>query len=115
MFDDEDSFEGDGDGKYSENEIKSRRQNNIPKIVVISHPEAEDHLEHLWITDGTRSPLIIGIAMAQVGMILFNIGLSWAFTSLGNQVGQLLPTSFMKVEGEEGSPFRISEFHLRSR
>jgi hypothetical protein len=43
--------------------------------------------------------------MAQVGQILFNIGLTYGFTSLGDQVGQVLPASFLEVSDEPGSPY----------
>eukprot|EP00557_Chaetoceros_sp_GSL56_P006035 CAMPEP_0176490692 /NCGR_PEP_ID=MMETSP0200_2-20121128/8008_1 /TAXON_ID=947934 /ORGANISM="Chaetoceros sp., Strain GSL56" /LENGTH=682 /DNA_ID=CAMNT_0017888019 /DNA_START=200 /DNA_END=2248 /DNA_ORIENTATION=+ len=41
---------------------------------------------------------------SQVGLILFNIGLHYGFTSLGDQVGSLLPAFYSKVENDSDSP-----------
>jgi Protein of unknown function (DUF1538). len=41
---------------------------------------------------------------SQVGLILFNIGLHYGFTSLGDQVGSLLPAFYSKVENDPDSP-----------
>lgn len=49
--------------------------------------------------------LLFGVLMGQIGQILFNLGLTYGFTSIGDQVGQLLPASFLEVEGEAGSPY----------
>ena len=49
--------------------------------------------------------LIIGVLLGQVGMAIFNVGLTYGFTSIGDQVGMLLPSSFFAVEAEPGSPF----------
>lgn len=48
--------------------------------------------------------LLIGVLIAQVGLILFNLGLTYGFTSIGDQVGQLLPASFIATEDVENSP-----------
>ena len=41
---------------------------------------------------------------SQVGLILFNIGLHYGFTSLGDQVGSLLPAFYSKLENDPDSP-----------
>lgn len=41
---------------------------------------------------------------AQVGLILFNIGLHYGFTSLGSQVGLLLPAFYREIEDDPDSP-----------
>ncbi|WIA41647.1 hypothetical protein OEZ86_009003 [Tetradesmus obliquus] len=41
---------------------------------------------------------------AAVGMILFNIGLTYGFTALGDMTGSTLPTSFLPVYYAPGSP-----------
>ena len=38
-------------------------------------------------------------------MMLFNIGLSYGFTSLGHQAGLLLPAAFLTTPDEPASPF----------
>jgi hypothetical protein len=48
--------------------------------------------------------LLLGILTAQVGLILFNLGLTYGFTSIGDQVGQLLPASFLATEDVADSP-----------
>jgi hypothetical protein len=44
------------------------------------------------------------MAMTQVGMILFNYGLTFGFASLGDMTGSTLPASFIAVPSEAGSP-----------
>lgn len=41
--------------------------------------------------------ILLGISMALLGMVLFNIGMDTGLTSLGNQVGERLPASFKSV------------------
>ena len=38
-------------------------------------------------------------------MALFNIGLTYGFTSLGHQAGLLLPAAYLPVASEPASPF----------
>mmetsp|Transcript_51646 Transcript_51646/g.123051 ORF Transcript_51646/g.123051 Transcript_51646/m.123051 type:complete len:1017 (+) Transcript_51646:394-3444(+) len=49
--------------------------------------------------------LLCGIFQAQVGMIAFNLGLHFGFTSLGDQIGMLLPAAFMATDDEPSSPY----------
>ncbi|KAG2443441.1 hypothetical protein HXX76_001799 [Chlamydomonas incerta] len=49
--------------------------------------------------------LIVGVIMAQGGMIAFNIGLTYGFTALGDQAGTLLPAAYMAIPGEPKSPY----------
>lgn len=49
-------------------------------------------------------PLLLAILEAQIGMLLFNLGLSYGFTSLGDQVGSLLPAAFTAIPGQPASP-----------
>jgi len=48
--------------------------------------------------------LLIGVLLAQIGMILFNIGLTYGFTSIGDEFGQVLPASFLPVSSVSNSP-----------
>jgi hypothetical protein len=50
-----------------------------------------------------HGPLLLGIAESQAGMMLFNIGLTYGFTSLGNESGELLPSAFLAT-GTPGTP-----------
>ena len=49
-------------------------------------------------------PLAAGIVESQVGMMLFNIGLTYGFTSLGNQSGTIIPAAYLATEDFPGSP-----------
>jgi hypothetical protein len=53
----------------------------------------------------SQAPLIVGICCAQIGMILFNLGLTYSFTKLGDQTGITLPAAFAKVPQFEKSPY----------
>lgn len=44
-----------------------------------------------------NAPLLGGIAVCQVGMILFNWGLTYGFTQLGDITGRTLPAAYLKV------------------
>lgn len=50
-------------------------------------------------------PLIGGVLESMAGMTLFNIGLTYGFTALGDQSGLLLPAAFMETKEAEGSPY----------
>ena len=45
-----------------------------------------------------------GIALTVVGMIVFNVGLSYGLTKLGGQSGGLVPSAFSAIDGVENSP-----------
>ncbi len=45
-----------------------------------------------------------GIAMALLGMLLFNLGLTWGLAPLGSQAGGLVPAAFAPLPQAEGSP-----------
>jgi hypothetical protein len=57
----------------------------------------------VWGRARRHGPLVAGIAESQAGMMLFNIGLTYGFTALGNESGKLLPASFLATE-TPGSP-----------
>jgi hypothetical protein len=46
-----------------------------------------------------------GLCCAQFGMIVFNLGLTFGLSALGNQAGEILPAAYLEVKGEEDSPF----------
>jgi len=48
---------------------------------------------------------LAALASGQVGLILFNIGLHYGFSSLGSQVGELLPSMYTSVPSQPNSPF----------
>ena len=45
-----------------------------------------------------------GIILCVIGMIIFNIGLTYGLSKLGAQSGSLVPASFTMIETVEGSP-----------
>lgn len=51
-------------------------------------------------------PTIIGfgIFLCVLGMIVFNLGLSYGLSKLGSQSGGLVPAAFSSLDGVEGSP-----------
>lgn len=52
-----------------------------------------------------RAVLAYALVSGQVGLILFNIGLYYGFSSLGSQVGELLPSMYAEVDTQPDSPF----------
>jgi len=53
-----------------------------------------------------QHPQIIGfgIGLCVLGMIIFNLGLSYGLSKLGGQSGGLVPAAFTQLDGIEGSP-----------
>ncbi len=45
-----------------------------------------------------------GIVLSVVGMIIFNLGLTYGLAKLGGQSGGLVPAAFADIEGVEGDP-----------
>lgn len=53
-----------------------------------------------------REPLILayGLLLAVLGMIIFNLGLTYGLAKLGSQSGGVVPAAFAQVPGVENSP-----------
>mmetsp|Transcript_35454 Transcript_35454/g.52074 ORF Transcript_35454/g.52074 Transcript_35454/m.52074 type:complete len:848 (+) Transcript_35454:92-2635(+) len=75
-----------------------RRAGTIVVAAALPPPRTETSAE-------SKKILVYGVIQAQVGMIMFNLGLNFGFTSLGDQVGTLLPAAFIETPSQEGSPF----------
>lgn len=48
--------------------------------------------------------LAYGLVLSLIGMIVFNIGLSYGLAKLGSQSGSFVPAAFASLENVEGSP-----------
>eukprot|EP00889_Picochlorum_renovo_P001068 jgi/Picre1/28098/NNA_003505.t1 len=77
--------------------------------VVTEQPKKKPFILMRWLFACGRwcrhnAPLLVGVALAQIGMISFNEGLAYAFTKLGSQTGQVLPGAFLEVEAVPDSP-----------
>lgn len=48
--------------------------------------------------------LTYGLCLSVIGMIIFNIGLSYGLAKLGSQSGSFVPAAFIPLESVEGSP-----------
>lgn len=51
-----------------------------------------------------QSEIFLGIGMTILGMCIFNLGLTYGLSMLGNNAGNLVPTAFMEIEGISSSP-----------
>ena len=51
-----------------------------------------------------QGEIFYGIALAIIGMCIFNLGLTYGLSKLGAGAGGLVPTAFMEVAGHEASP-----------
>lgn len=51
-----------------------------------------------------RGIVLYGLVLCQLGMIVFNLGLTYGLAKLGGQAGGLLPASFFAIEGLTGTP-----------
>jgi len=51
-----------------------------------------------------QSEIFLGIGLTILGMCIFNLGLTYGLSMLGNNAGNLVPTAFMQVDGIASSP-----------
>jgi len=51
-----------------------------------------------------QSEIFLGIGLTILGMCIFNLGLTYGLSMLGDSAGNLVPTAFMHVEGIASSP-----------
>ncbi len=60
----------------------------------------------LVLREKLRNPTYItyGIVLLVIGMIIFNIGLTYGLSNLGNQSGGLVPAAFTKLDSVDKSP-----------
>ena len=54
-----------------------------------------------------QGEIIYGITLAVIGMIIFNLGLTYGLSMLGANAGGLVPTAFMEVSGQPASPLYL--------
>ncbi len=52
-----------------------------------------------------RQIIMAGLVFSIVGMIIFNLGLTYGLSTLGNQSGTTLPSAFIHLTHIDGSPF----------
>ncbi|MFV1972284.1 MAG: DUF1538 domain-containing protein [Thiohalobacterales bacterium] len=51
-----------------------------------------------------QGEIIYGITLTIIGMIIFNLGLTYGLSKLGGNAGSLVPAAFMEVTGQPDSP-----------
>jgi hypothetical protein len=51
-----------------------------------------------------KAEIIFGIVLTIIGMCLFNIGLTYGLSMLGNNIGSTIPAAFTEIPGMEISP-----------
>lgn len=51
--------------------------------------------------------IAFGIVLAVIGMIIFNLGLTYGLAKLGNQSGGFIPAAYSQISAVEGSPLYI--------
>ncbi|MEN8802980.1 MAG: DUF1538 domain-containing protein [Thiogranum sp.] len=54
-----------------------------------------------------QGEILYGVALAIIGMCIFNIGLTYGLSKLGGSAGGLVPTAFMEVTGYAASPLYV--------
>jgi len=82
----------------------TREQSDVAKVDLSSRGSAADNQTFIQSVTA-QLPLIGGVVESMAGMTLFNIGLTYGFTSLGDQSGLLLPSAFLETKESEGSPY----------
>lgn len=56
--------------------------------------------------------IVYGITLCVLGMIMFNLGLSYGLANLGGQAGALVPAAFAKIEAVTASPLYTFVFGI---
>ncbi len=51
-----------------------------------------------------QSEIFLGIGLTILGMCIFNLGLTYGLSMLGNNAGNLVPTAFIEIDGIASSP-----------
>ena len=54
-----------------------------------------------------RSEIFLGIALTIIGMCIFNLGLTYGLSKLGDSAGGLVPVAFMEVADVKDSPIYV--------
>ncbi len=49
--------------------------------------------------------MLLGLGFSVIGMVIFNLGLTYGLSMLGSQSGSILPSAFIQMENIHGSPF----------
>jgi hypothetical protein len=100
------------DDKWAEDYYDLQPRDSEPGSSVLSRSsdsESAGHLsQHLTTCmSGLKKykSLLIAMLMCQVGMILFNLGLTYGFAALGDMTGVTLPSSFLALPYDPKSPY----------
>lgn len=54
-----------------------------------------------------QGEILYGIGLTILGMCIFNLGLTYGLSKLGDNAGTLVPTAFMQVVGQSSSPLYV--------
>lgn len=54
-----------------------------------------------------QGEILYGIGLTILGMCIFNLGLTYGLSKLGDNAGTLVPTAFMEVVGQQSSPLYV--------
>jgi hypothetical protein len=100
------------DDKWAEDFYDLQPSDSEPGSSVLSRSsdsESAGHLsQHLTTCmSGLKKykSLLIAMLMCQIGMILFNLGLTYGFAALGDMTGVTLPSSFLALPYDPKSPY----------
>jgi len=84
--------------------------NGVPDVTLPPNETANDEPERLSFRKKTETyfnkygVFFFGLSCAQFGMIIFNWGLTYGLSALGQQAGGILPAAFQEVDAEPRSP-----------
>ena len=54
-----------------------------------------------------QGEVLYGLSLTLLGMMIFNIGLTYGLSDLGNQTGSLIPAAFKKIDAMDNSPLYL--------
>jgi hypothetical protein len=69
-------------------------------LLLILHYLLGERLQHASVT-------VYGISLCLIGMIIFNLGLTYGLTNLGSQSGSLVPAAFTHIDSIPDSPLYL--------
>ncbi len=98
---------------HTENLISSLSSSTIFEGILLGIQAIIPLVAFLWIVQiavikepiHNQGIIKYGILLALLGISLFNIGLSYGLSPLGNQVGALIPAAYSNIQSLENSPF----------
>jgi hypothetical protein len=88
----------------SDSHSESYEYKNRMNLVDSDESSASDSKNNRQWLSTSMKMILLGFGFAQMGMLLFNLGLTYGMTPLAGLLGKVLPTGLMAIDGVDNSP-----------